>query len=66
MIMPPLVLIKKIAVIIIGFIGSAKQVKIITNFVRTIKTLKLEIRYFYDPVMSDIDKRQCMGSDVPK
>ncbi|MFG5856627.1 hypothetical protein LDB17_00245 [Dysgonomonas sp. Shenzhen-Wh21] len=56
--MPPLVLIKKIAAIIIGFIGSAEQVKIITNFVRTIKTLKPEIRYFYDPVMGDIDKRQ--------
>ena len=66
MIMPPLVLIKKIAAIIIGFIGSAEQVKIITNFVRTIKTLKPEIRYFCDPVMGDIDKRQYMRSDVPK
>ena len=56
MIIPPLVPIKKIAAIIIGFIGSAEQVKIIANFVRIIKTLKPKIRYFCDPVMGDIDK----------
>ncbi len=66
MIISPLVPIKNIAAIIIGFIGSAEQVKITANFVRTIKTLKPEIRYFCDPVMGDIDKRQYMGSDVPK
>lgn len=55
-IIPPLVPIKKIATFITGFIGSAEHVKIIANFVRIIKTLKPEMRYFCDPVMRDVNK----------
>lgn len=58
-------IIKEITTIITGFIGSAEQVKIIANFVRTIKILKPEIRYLCDPVMGDIDKGQYVEPDVP-
>lgn len=58
-------IIKDTAIIITGFIGSAKQVEIIADFIRAIKTLKPQIRYLCDPVMGDVDKGLYVEPDIP-
>src|SRR5690606_39396553 len=45
--------------------GSAKQVMIIADFIRTIKKYKPETLYLCDPVMGDTDKGQYVEPDVP-
>jgi pyridoxine kinase len=58
-------ILKNVSTIITGFIGSAEQVRIIADFIRTIKKYKPEILYLCDPVMGDIDKGQYVEPDVP-
>lgn len=56
---------KDVSTIITGFIGSAEQVRITADFIRTIKKCNPEILYLCDPVMGDTDKGQYVEPDVP-
>lgn len=56
----------EISTIITGYIGSSELVKIIANFVDTIKKEHPEIIYLCDPVMGDIDRNLYVPADVPQ
>lgn len=58
-------ILKDVSTIITGFIGSAEQVRITADFIRTIKKCNPEILYLCDPVMGDTDKGQYVEPDVP-
>jgi len=58
-------ILKGFSTVITGFMGSAKQVMIIADFIRTIKKYKPETLYLCDPVMGDTDKGQYVEPDVP-
>lgn len=58
-------ILEDVSTIITGFIGSAEQVRITADFIKTIKKQKPEILYLCDPVMGDTDKGQYVEPDVP-
>src|SRR5690606_20150683 len=58
-------ILKGVSTVITGFMGSAKQVMIIADFIRTIKKYKPETLYLCDPVMGDTDTGQYVEPDVP-
>ena len=58
-------ILKSVSTIITGFIGSAEQVRITADFIRTIKKYNSEILYLCDPVMGDTDKGLYVEPDVP-